>query len=394
MRFEKWVRSVLAVDVLRVGNQQYLFSSESVVCVPVKKRARYQYIVGFVVALGICAAATCLAFNAPPAAAAATTVTDITGAGATFPYPVYAKWAESWQAQQNMRLNYQPVGSGGGIREIKQKTVDFGASDLPLSTNELTAAELVQFPAIIGGVVPVINLPNITTALKLTGSVLANIFLGKIIRWDDAAIKALNPDVALPDIAITVVHRSDGSGTTFLFTHYLGQENKSWQTKVGSSTAVSWPVGIGGKGNAGIAAFVQRIPGSIGYVEYAYGKQNNLTPIMLQNRAGQFVAPSLATFSAASENATWTAKNNFAEILTDEPGAQSWPITGASFILVPAQPTAPQKTKAVLQFFTWSWQHGADQARQLDYVPLPALAVQKIKADWQMTIKGLVLRKI
>lgn len=307
----------------------------------------------------------------------------ITGAGATFPYPVYVKWAQTYQQQTGVGVNYQPIGSGGGIQQIQANTVDFGASDKPLSTAELQQSHLTQFPTVIGGVVAVVNLPGLNkSSIILSGPVLADIYLGKIKHWNDARISALNPGVSLPDQIITVVHRADGSGTTFLFAHYLSDVSPTWQAKVGASTAVAWPAGIGGKGNEGVAAYVQRIKGAIGYVEYAYAEQNHLTFAQLQNKSGHLVSPSLATFAAAATHANWSAQNNFAEILTNEPGADSWPIAGATFILLNQQPANPAKTAEAKKFFAWAYKNGKDMANQLDYVMLPDSAIKLIEQQW------------
>jgi phosphate transport system substrate-binding protein len=307
---------------------------------------------------------------------------QITGAGATFPYPLYVKWAQTYQQTKNINLNYQPIGSGGGIQQVKAKTVDFGASDKPLSNEELQQSQLTQFPTVVGGVVAVINLPNQKKPIILSGSVLANIFQGKITQWNAPQIAELNPGVALPKLPVTVVHRSDGSGTTFLFTHYLSDVSTDWKTQVGSETAVSWPAGVGGKGNEGVASYVQHIKGSIGYVEYAYAKQNNLNYVLLKNQTGNTVSPSLASFQAAAKYAHWSSANHFAEILTNEPGADSWPIVGATFILLNYPTSNPQQTLQVLNFFNWALTQGKDSATQLDYVPLPESVVKLIQKDW------------
>ncbi|MDX1901206.1 MAG: phosphate ABC transporter substrate-binding protein PstS [Gammaproteobacteria bacterium] len=315
-------------------------------------------------------------------------VSQITGAGATFPYPIYAKWAEAWYATSNVALNYQPIGSGGGIRQIEAGTVDFGASDLPLDSAALKEKGLMQFPAIIGAVVPVIHLDGVpNNQLKLNGDVLAKIWLGKITHWNDPAIIALNPTLHLPDKNITVVHRSDGSGTTYLFTDYLAKVNEDWKKNIGTSTAVNWPVGVGGKGNEGVAAYVQRIDGAIGYVEFAYAKQNQLSYIQLQNHDGQFVSPSLQSFSDAAAHANWSEKNNFAEVLTDVPGANSWPITGASFILLKTHSKNIPQVQSVLAFFDWAWLHGGETAVQLDYVPLTQDTIKHIHEAWKSEIQ-------
>jgi phosphate transport system substrate-binding protein len=313
---------------------------------------------------------------------------DITGAGATFPYPIYAKWADAYKAQTHVGLNYQSIGSGGGIKQIKAKTVDFGASDMPLTADELNKDNLAQFPAIIGGVVPVVNIEGVGPGqLKLTGAVLADIYLGKIKNWNEAAITALNPDLKLPAAAITVVRRADGSGTTFLFTDYLSMVSKDWQSRVGTGTSVSWPTGVGGKGNEGVAAYVQRIKGSIGYVEYAYAQKNKMGFTVMKNQAGQWVAPSEEGFSAAAANARWDKAPGFYELLTDQPGAKSWPITGASFILLQRTPADPNKTLAVLNFFSWAFKSGDKMASELDYVPMPDTVVKLIETSWRSQLK-------
>ncbi|MGE5740378.1 MAG: phosphate ABC transporter substrate-binding protein PstS [Betaproteobacteria bacterium] len=313
---------------------------------------------------------------------------DITGAGATFPYPIYAKWAEAYKAKTGQVMNYQSIGSGGGIAQIKAKTVDFGASDMPLKPDDLRAAGLMQFPAIVGGVVPIVNLAGIAPgALKLTGPVLADIYLGKIKKWNDKAIGDLNAGLKLPDEPIAVVRRSDGSGTTFVWTDYLSKTSDEWKTKVGSSTAVSWPEGVGGKGNEGVAAYVQRIKGSIGYVEYAYAKRNSMIHALVRNREGRFVQPDDATFQAAAANADWAHAPGFYRILTDQPGANAWPITSASFILVHVRPDKPQSAGEVLKFFDWSFRNGQKLAEELDYVPLPDAVAALVADAWRREIK-------
>jgi phosphate transport system substrate-binding protein len=315
--------------------------------------------------------------------------TDITGAGATFPYPIYAKWAESYNVKTGVKMNYQSIGSGGGIKQITNKTVDFGASDKPLTPQELEKAGLVQFPTVVGGVVPVVNIPGIENgALRLSGETLANIFLKKITKWDDAAIKSLNPGVALPSTSITVVHRSDGSGTTFVFTNYLGKVSKEWSDKVGADTSVAWPVGVGGKGNEGVASYVQRIKGSIGYVEYAYAKQNNLPYASMQNKEGEFVNPSIESFQSAAKYADWEKAPGFYEILTNEPGKTTWPIAGATFILMHKSQDKPESAKAVLKFFKWGYNSGGLMAKALDYVPMPDNVVKIIETSWKNNIKA------
>jgi phosphate transport system substrate-binding protein len=318
-----------------------------------------------------------------PAAHAA----QITGAGATFPAPLYAKWAEAYHKATGNRVNYQSIGSSGGMRQIRAKTVDFGASDAPLTPEELDKDGLLQFPTVVGGVVPVVNVPGVRPGeLRLTGQVLGDIYLGRIKTWNDKAIAALNPGVKLPNRAIGVVRRADGSGTTFIFTNYLAKANAEWKRKVGDGTAVQWPVGLGGKGNEGVAAFVQRLPGSIGYVEYAYAEQNKLAHVLMRNAAGTFVAPNEDTFRAAAEGADWTSAA-FHEILTDQPGRNSWPITGATFILVHRTPDKPQQTAEVLRFFDWTFRNGDKMAREMDYVPLPPDVVRLIRSTWAGGIK-------
>jgi len=306
---------------------------------------------------------------------------DITGAGASFPAPLYAKWAADYNKETNIKINYQSVGSGAGLKQIEAKTVDFGASDMPLKDDELKSKGLVQFPMVIGGVVPVVNIKGIAPGqMKLTGQVLGDIYLGKITKWSDAAIKTLNPTLALPDEAIQVVRRADGSGTTFIFTNYLGKVNKEWLDKVGAGTAVNWPVGAGGKGNEGVAAFVGRLPNSIGYVEYAYVKQNKMTFALLQNTANSFVAPDDLAFKAAAAGAEWS--KSFYQILTNQPGKDAWPISGATFLLLQAKPVDMAKTQAVLKFVSWSFKNGDKTASDLEYVPLPATVKTQVEKSW------------
>jgi phosphate transport system substrate-binding protein len=314
---------------------------------------------------------------------------EISGAGATFPYPIYAKWAEAYQKETGNQLNYQSIGSGGGIRQIKSKTVTFGASDKPLQPAELKASGLVQFPMIMGGVVPVVNVEGIKAgALKLDGKTLADIFMGEIASWNDDRIAKLNPGVKLPDQAIAVVHRSDGSGTTFLFTNYLTKVSSNWKERVGSDASVQWPVGIGAKGNEGVANNVARTGGSIGYVEYAYALQNNLPYVLLINKAGKAVSPTSQAFQAAASHADWAHSDRFYVILTDQPGNDSWPITGASFILMYEQPDHPQASLEALKFFAWSYANGDAMAEQLHYVPMPDAVVKLVEQMWQKSIKG------
>jgi phosphate transport system substrate-binding protein len=310
----------------------------------------------------------------------------INGAGATFPYPIYAKWAEAYKAKTGMNMNYQSIGSGGGIKQITAKTVDFGASDAPLTVEKLSEIGLMQFPMVMGGVVPVVNLEGVKAGeLKLTGAVLADIYLGKITSWDDAALKNLNPGVKLPNGKITVVSRADGSGTTFIFTNYLSKVNADWKAKVGEGTAVNWPTGAGGKGNEGVAAFVQRLPNSIGYVEYAYAKQNKMSFMQLQNRSGSFVKPDDVAFKAAAAGADWS--RTFYQILTDQPGKDSWPITGATYILMFKAQEKPATASVTLKFFDWAYANGDAMADELDYVPLPASLKDMIHKQWADNLK-------
>ena len=320
--------------------------------------------------------------------AAAVSATEITGAGATFPYPVYAKWAEAYKAETGISVNYQSIGSGGGIKQIKAKTVDFGASDKPLKEDELKENGLLQWPIIMGGVVPVVNINGIEAGkLKLTGTVLADIYLGKIKKWNDKAIMKLNKGLKLPDQDIAVVHRSDGSGTTFLFTNYLMKVSKEWEEKVGNNASVEWPVGIGGKGNEGVANFTAQTPGSIGYVEYAYALQNKLAYTLLSNRDGAFVSPTSEAFQSAASHADWAHAPGFYLVLTDQSGRESWPITGASFILMHSKQDKPDQAKAALEFFAWSYANGDKMAEALDYVPMPQSVVKLIKETWSDQIK-------
>jgi phosphate transport system substrate-binding protein len=314
--------------------------------------------------------------------------TDITGAGATFPFPIYSKWAEAYKAKTGVGMNYQSIGSGGGIKQIQTKTVDFGASDMPLKPEELEKAGLAQFPAIIGGVVMVVNLEGIKAGqMKLTGPVLADIYLGKIKKWNDKAIADLNPTLKLPDENVTVVRRSDGSGTSFLFTDYLSKVSPEWKDKVGAATAVAWPEGVGGKGNEGVASYVQRIKGAIGYVEFAYAKKNNMAFTELKNKDGLYVAPDDAQFQAAAANAQWNGAQGFYQVLTDQPGKSSWPITGASFILLQKVQDKPASGAEVLKFFDWALKNGQKMAVDLDYVPLPDNLVKLIGDSWKTQIK-------
>jgi phosphate transport system substrate-binding protein len=311
---------------------------------------------------------------------------DVTGAGASFPAPVYAKWADAYNKATGARINYQSVGSGAGIKQINAKTVDFGASDAPLKDDELAKSGLVQFPTVIGGVVPVVNIKGIAPGqLKLTGQVLGDIYLGKITKWNDAALTALNPGVALPDAAIAPVRRADGSGTSFNFTNYLSKVNAEWKTKVGEGTAVNWPTGAGGKGNEGVSAFVQRLPNSIGYVEYAYAKQNKMAYTLLKNEAGTFVAPDDLTFKAAAANADWA--KTFYQVLTNQPGKDSWPITAATFIMMHKVQDKPVNATNTLKFFDWAYTSGDKMAADLDYVPMPDSVKGLVHKLWADNIK-------
>ncbi len=309
---------------------------------------------------------------------------DVTGAGASFPAPLYARWASDYHKATGAKVNYQSVGSGAGIRQIDAKTVDFGASDMPLKDEELKAKGLVQFPTVIGGVIPVVNIQGVAPGqLRLNGAILAGIYLGKISKWSDAAIQALNPGLTLPDAAIAPVRRADGSGTTFIFTNYLSKASPEWKSNVGEGTAVSWKAGTGGKGNEGVASYVQRIKGSIGYVEYAYALQNRMASVQLKNRDGQFVAPGEISFKAAAANAKWEAAPGFYEILTDEPGKESWPISGATFILMHKMQENPDTAKEVLKFFDWAYTNGGKLAADLDYIPLPENVQSLIRKSWK-----------
>ncbi len=311
---------------------------------------------------------------------------DVTGAGASFPAPIYAKWADAYNKATGARINYQSVGSGAGIKQIKSKTVDFGASDAPLTDEELAKDGLIQFPTVIGGVVPVVNIKGITPGqLRLTGAVLGDIYLGKITKWNDPAITALNPGVPLPDDAIAVVRRADGSGTSFLFTNYLSKVNADWKAKVGEGTAVNWPTGAGGKGNEGVSAFVQRLPNSIGYVEYAYAKQNKMSYVLLKNKDGNFTKPDDDTFKAAAANADWS--KSFYQVLTEQAGKDAWSITGATFILMHKTQDKPASASNALKFFDWAYVSGDKSAEELDYVPLPAKVKDLSRKLWADSLK-------
>jgi phosphate transport system substrate-binding protein len=311
---------------------------------------------------------------------------DITGAGATFPNPIYSKWADAYNKATGARLNYQSIGSGGGIKQIKSKTVDFGASDMPLKDEDLAKDGMIQFPTVIGGVVPVVNIKGINPGqIKLTGTLLADIYLGKITKWNDAALAALNPGVPLPDAAIAVVRRADGSGTTFLFTNYLSKVSEEWKGKVGDGTAVNWPTGAGGKGNEGVSAFVQRLPNSIGYVEYAYAKQNKMSHVLLKNKDGNFAAPDEDNFKAAAAGAEWN--KSFYQVLTEQAGKDTWPISGATFILMYKSQDKPQNAANALKFFDWAYANGDKMASDLDYVPMPDVVKALVRKQWADNIK-------
>ena len=306
---------------------------------------------------------------------------DVTGAGASFPAPLYAKWASDFNKATGVKINYQSVGSGAGIKQIEAKTVDFGASDAPLKDDELQAKGLLQFPTVIGGVIPVVNIQGVKPGeLKLNGQVLGDIYLGKITKWNDPAIKALNGSLNLPDAAIAPVRRADGSGTSFLFTNYLSKVNAEWKSKVGEGTAVNWPTGAGGKGNEGVAAFVNRLPNSIGYVEYAYAKQNKMTYAQMQNAAGTFVSPDDSAFKAAAAGAEWN--KSFYQVLTNQAGKDAWPITGATFILMHKVQDKPANAATVLKFFDWAYKSGDKTADELDYVPMPDAVKATIAKAW------------
>jgi len=313
---------------------------------------------------------------------------DVTGAGATFPYPIYAKWADAYKKATGVGMNYQSIGSGGGIKQITAKTVDFGASDAPMKAEDLEKNGLVQFPAIMGGVVPVYNLKGVKSGeVKLSGALLADIYLGKIKMWTDPAIARLNPSVALPNQAISAVNRSDGSGTTFLFTNYLSKVSAEWKSSIGEGTAVKWSTGVGGKGNEGVANYVARINGSIGYVEYAYAKQNKLSYAQMFNKDGAVVTPNDDSFKAAAAGADWNSVPGMGVVLTNQPGKASWPMTGASFILIHKVQEKPEHGKEVLKFFEWSFKNGARMADELDYVPMPDPVVKLIQSVWKSQIK-------
>ena len=314
---------------------------------------------------------------------------DISGAGATFPYPVYSKWADAYKKQTGVGLNYQSIGSGGGIKQIKAKTVTFGASDMPLKPEDLDSSGLVQFPMIIGGVVPVVNVPGIGAGqLTLDGATVASIYMGEITTWNDPKIAKLNPRLKLPKTAIAPIYRSDGSGTNFLFTDYLSKESPKFKDSIGANSSVQWPVGIGAKGNEGVANMTTQTEGAIGYVEYAYAKQNKMASTLMVNKSGKVVAPKAEAFQAAAASADWEHAQGYYLILTDQPGATSWPITGASFILMYKQPDDAAAAAEALKFFDWAYKNGSQMAAELDYVPLPASLIKQVRVTWKASIKG------
>jgi phosphate transport system substrate-binding protein len=314
---------------------------------------------------------------------------DITGAGATFPFPIYSKWADAYKKETGNGLNYQSIGSGGGIKQIEAKTVTFGATDMPLKVDQLTKDGLVQWPMVMGAIVPVVNLEGVKPGeVVFDGPTLADIYLGKITKWDDPAIKKLNPNVKLPAEAITVVRRSDGSGTTFNFTDYLSKVSADWKTKVGSGTAVEWPVGVGAKGNEGVSGNIGQTKNSIGYVEYAYAKQNKLTYTALVNKGGKTVQPTVASFQAAASNADWANAPGYYVILTDQPGEQSWPITASTFILMYKDPADKAASTEAVKFFKWAFANGGKMAEELDYIPMPDAVVKMIENTWSADIKS------
>lgn len=331
-----------------------------------------------IVAAGLVAASTTAAFAA-----------DITGAGATFPFPIYSKWADAYKKETGNGLNYQSIGSGGGIKQIQAKTVTFGATDMPLKPEQLEKDGLVQWPMVMGAIVPVVNIEGVKPGeLVFDGETLANIYLGKITKWDDAAIKKLNPSVKLPSDAITVVRRSDGSGTTFNFTNYLSKVSADWKSKVGEGTAVEWPVGVGAKGNEGVSGNIGQTKNSIGYVEYAYAKQNKLTYTKMVNKGGKTVEPTMESFQAAASNADWTHAPGYYVILTDQPGDKSWPITASTFILMHKDATDKAASQEAIKFFRWAFKNGGKAAEELDYIPMPANVVQLIEKTWSADIKS------
>jgi phosphate transport system substrate-binding protein len=335
-----------------------------------------------IVAAGVVAAST-TALSLPATAA------DITGAGATFPFPIYSKWADAYKKETGNGLNYQSIGSGGGIKQIQAKTVTFGASDMPLKVEQLEKDGLIQWPMVMGAIVPVVNLEGVKAGeLVFDGTTLADIYLGKITKWDDPAIKKLNPKVNLPSTAIAVVRRSDGSGTTFNFTNYLSKASADWKSKVGEGTAVEWPVGVGAKGNEGVSANISQTKNSIGYVEYAYAKQNKLTYTGMVNSAGKAVQPTVPAFQAAAANADWSKAPGYYVILTNQPGEASWPITAATFILMHKVPADKAASDEALKFFKWAFEKGGSMAEGLDYIPMPASVVKQIEKTWSADIKS------
>lgn len=335
-----------------------------------------------IVAAGVIAASTS-ALSLPAMAA------DITGAGATFPFPVYSKWADAYKKETGNGLNYQSIGSGGGIKQIQAKTVTFGASDMPLKAEQLEKDGFVQWPMVMGAIVPVVNLDGVKPGeMVFDGATLADIYLGKITKWDDPAIKKLNPKVNLPSTAIAVVRRSDGSGTTFNFTNYLSKVSADWKSKVGEGTAVEWPVGVGAKGNEGVSANISQTKNSIGYVEYAYAKQNKLTYTGMVNSAGKSVQPTVPAFQAAAANADWSKAPGYYVILTNQPGDASWPITAATFILMHKEPTDKAASAEAIKFFKWAFEKGGKMAEDLDYIPMPASVVKQIEKTWSADIKS------
>jgi phosphate transport system substrate-binding protein len=322
-------------------------------------------------------------FAATIAVAAPAAAADITGAGATFPFPIYAKWAEAYKAATGVGLNYQSIGSGGGIRQIRARTVDFGASDAPIPGDQLTRDGMIQFPMVMGGLVPAMNVQGIgQRGLKITGQLLADIYLGKVTMWNDPQIVALNPGVSLPNAKINVVYRSDGSGTTFVWTEYLSMVSEEWRTRIGTNTSVQWPVGVGGRGNEGVSGTVRQIANSIGYVEYAYAKQNNLSYALVRNKAGNYPVPDDKSFQAAAAEADWSSKPGFGISLNDQPFADAWPIVSATFILMYAKPADPARSAAALRFFDWAFTNGDKLALDLEYVPMPAPVKAKVRASW------------
>lgn len=333
--------------------------------------------------------ASVLIASAAFAPAAAGAAEQLSGAGSTFIYPVLAKWASAYHRETGVKVNYQSIGSGGGIRQIQKRTVDFGASDAPLKAAALARAGLVQFPVVMGGVVPVVNVPGVGPGeLRLSGGLLADIFLGKVRRWDDPRIAAENPGLRLPGRRITVVHRADGSGTTWIFSNYLSKVSPDWKSRVGFGKSLAWPTGVGGKGNEGVAAYVRRIKGAIGYVEFAYALQNRMSHVRLRNRAGRYVEPSIESFQAAAASADWSHAEGFYLVLTDQPGEATWPISGATFVLVPARPRRPERTRAVLAFFDWVYRKGADMTVALHYVPIPAEVAGLVRRTWSEQVRG------